>query len=44
MDLCKIMAIYMVTFAHCAQQLSGETFPNLLISKDSFISINMAFS
>jgi hypothetical protein len=42
MDLCKIMAIYMVTFAHCAQQLSGETFPNLLISKDSFISINMA--
>ena len=42
MDLCKIVAIYMVTFAHCAQQLSGETFPNLLISKDSFISINMA--
>ncbi len=41
-DICKVVAIYIVTFTHCAQQLSGEKFPNLLISKDSFISINMA--
>ena len=41
-DLCKVFAIYLVTFAHCSQQLSGEKFPSLLLSKDSFISINMA--
>ncbi len=41
-DLCKVFAIYLVTFAHCSQQISGEQFPNLLLSKDSFISINMA--
>ena len=42
MDLCKVVAIYLVTFAHCAQQLCGEKFPNLLVTNDSFISINMA--
>ena len=41
-DLCKVLAIFLVTFAHCSQQISGEQFPNLLLSKDSFISINMA--
>lgn len=41
-DLSKLLAIYLVTFAHCAQQLCGEKFPNLLVSKDSFISVNMA--
>jgi len=41
-DLCKVFAIYLVTFAHCSQQISGAKFPDLLLSKDSFISINMA--
>ena len=42
LDFCKVFAMYLVTTAHCAQCLSGEQFPSLLISKDSFISINMA--
>lgn len=42
LDVSKVIAIYLVTFAHCAQVVCGEKFPNLLISKDSFISINMA--
>ena len=41
-DLCKVFAIFLVTFAHCSQQISGEKFPDLLLSKDSFIAINMA--
>lgn len=41
-DFCKVFAMFMVTMAHCAQSLSGEQFPSLLISKDSFISVNMA--
>ncbi len=41
-DLCKVLAMFLVTWAHCAQQLSGNLFPVLLISKDSFISFNMA--
>lgn len=41
-DVSKVVAIWLVTFAHCAQVLCGEKFPNLLVSKDSFISINMA--
>ena len=41
-DFCKVFAIFLVTFAHCAQQLCGEKFPVLLVSKDSFISVNMA--
>ncbi len=28
--------------AHCAQQLSGSKFPDLMLTKDSFISVNMA--
>lgn len=42
LDFCKVFAMYLVTTAHCAQCLSGEQFPSLLISKDSFISFNMA--
>lgn len=42
LDFCKVFAMYLVTIAHCAQQLSGSKFPDLLVSKDSFISINMA--
>lgn len=42
LDFCKVIAMYLVTVAHCAQQLSGNKFPNLFVSKDSFISINMA--
>lgn len=42
LDFCKVFAMYLVTIAHCAQQLSGSRFPNLFVSKDSFISINMA--
>ena len=42
LDFCKVFAIFLVTFAHCAQQISGSKFPDLLLSKDSFISINMA--
>lgn len=42
LDFCKVLAIYLVTLAHCAQQISGNKFPDLLLSKDSFISINMA--
>ena len=42
LDFCKVLAIFLVTFAHCAQQISGNKFPDLLLSKDSFISINMA--
>ena len=42
LDFCKLFAMFMVTMAHCAQRLSGEVFPSLLVSKDSFISINMA--
>ena len=34
--------MFMVTWAHCAQQISGMMFPRLLVSKDSFISVNMA--
>lgn len=41
-DFCKFFAMFLVTMAHCSQQISGEQFPNLLLSKDSFISINMA--
>jgi len=42
LDFCKVLAIFLVTVAHCAQQISGNHFPVLMISKDSFISINMA--
>lgn len=42
LDVSKVIAIFLVTFAHCAQVVCGEKFPNLLVSKDSFISINMA--
>ena len=42
LDVSKVLAICLVTFSHCAQQLCGEKFPNLLVSKDAFISINMA--
>lgn len=42
LDFCKVLAIFLVTMAHCAQQLSGNKFPNLILSKDSFISVNMA--
>lgn len=42
LDFCKVFAMYLVTIAHCAQQLSGSKYPDLLTSKDSFISINMA--
>ena len=41
-DFCKVFAMYLVTVAHCAQQLSGCKFPNFFFSKDSFISVNMA--
>ena len=41
-DFCKVFAMFLVTFSHCAQQLSGCKFPDLVVSKDSFISINMA--
>jgi fucose 4-O-acetylase-like acetyltransferase len=42
LDFCKVLAMFMVTMAHCAQRLSGEQFPSFLVSKDSFISVNMA--
>ena len=42
LDFCKVLAMFMVTMAHCAQRLSGEQFPSLFVSKDSFISVNMA--
>lgn len=41
-DFCKVFAMFLVTMAHCAQQLSGEIFPPLLVTKDAFISFNMA--
>ena len=41
-DVSKVLAMFLVTWAHCAQQLSGNLFPVLFISKDSFISFNMA--
>ncbi len=41
-DICKVVAMFMVTWAHCAQQISGMMFPKLLVSKDAFISVNMA--
>lgn len=41
-DICKVIAMFFVTWAHCAQQISGMMFPKLLLSKDSFISFNMA--
>lgn len=41
LDFCKVLAIFLVTVAHCAQRISGIHFPELLLSKDSFISINM---
>ena len=40
-DLCKVLAMFLVTWAHCAQQISGRSFPNMLLTKDVFISINM---
>lgn len=42
LDFCKVFAMFLVTTAHCAQCLSGEQFPSLAISRDSFISFNMA--
>lgn len=42
LDFSKVLAIFLVTLAHCAQQLSGNKFPELMLSKDSFISVNMA--
>lgn len=42
LDFCKVLAIFLVTVAHCAQQLSGSKFPDLLLTKDSFISVNMS--
>ena len=42
LDFCKVLAIFLVTMAHCAQQLSGSKFPDLMLTKDSFISVNMA--
>lgn len=41
-DFSKVLAIFLVTLAHCAQQISGSKYPDLLLSKDSFISVNMA--
>lgn len=41
-DISKVLAMFLVTWAHCAQQLCGSLFPELLISKDAFISFNMA--
>ena len=42
LDYCKVLAIFLVTVAHCAQQISGSKFPEMVFSKDSFISVNMA--
>lgn len=42
LDFCKVLAIFLVTVAHCAQQISGQKFPDMMLSKDSFISVNMA--
>lgn len=33
--------MFIVTIGHCAQSLSGSTFPELVITKDLFISIHM---
>lgn len=41
LDFCKVFAIFLVTVAHCAQRISGNQYPELFLSKDSFISINM---
>lgn len=40
-DLCKVFAMFLVTMAHCAQKLSGNLFPEMILSKDLFISFNM---
>lgn len=41
-DFCKVLAIFLVTVSHCAQQISGSKYPDFMFSKDSFISVNMA--
>ncbi len=40
-DFIKTFAMFIVTFGHCAQSLSGEVFPERIIPKDLFISIHM---
>ena len=40
-DFAKVFAMFIVTIGHCAQSISGCTFPNLIITKDLFISIHM---
>lgn len=40
-DFAKVFAMLIVTIGHCAQSLSGSIFPELIITKDLFISIHM---
>lgn len=40
-DFAKVFAMLIVTIGHCAQSLSGSVFPELIITKDLFISIHM---
>lgn len=40
-DFTKLFAMFIVTWGHCAQCLSGQTFPTLLGSKGLFIAFHM---
>lgn len=40
-DICKFLAIFLVTWAHCAQCISGEIWTNFLGGKQLDIAFNM---
>lgn len=40
-DICKFIAIFLVTWSHCAQCVSGQTWPNFLFGKSIDIAFNM---
>ena len=40
-DICKFIAIFLVTWSHCAQCISGQTWPNFLFGRSIDIAFNM---
>lgn len=40
-DICKFLAIFLVTWSHCAQCISGQTWSNFLCGSSIDISFNM---
>ena len=40
-DICKFIAIFLVTWSHCAQCISGQTWPDFLFGRSIDIAFNM---